>query len=63
MTLPEIMTRTEVAQLLRVSEPHVVKLVKTAGLPGVQLGDKRAPWRFRREAVLEWMKAQEGKVA
>ena len=47
----EIMTRAEVAMLLRCSEPHVVALVEREALPGFRLG---RPWRFRRSEVLAW---------
>ncbi|MFZ5894593.1 MAG: helix-turn-helix domain-containing protein [Myxococcota bacterium] len=47
----EIMTRTEVAALLRCSEPHVLTLVERAGLPAFRLGKL---WRFRRSEVLAW---------
>jgi len=49
--LGDIMTRTEVAALLRCSEPHVVALVEREQLPGFRLG---RPWRFRRSEVLAW---------
>jgi excisionase family DNA binding protein len=47
----DIMTRAEVAALLRCSEPHVVALVEREQLPGFRLG---RPWRFRRAEVLAW---------
>lgn len=47
----EIMTRTEVAALLRCSEPHVLTLVERSGLPAFRLGKL---WRFRRSEVLAW---------
>ena len=47
----DIMTRTEVAALLRCSEPHVIALVEREQLPGFRLG---RPWRFRRSEVLAW---------
>ena len=47
----DIMTRAEVAVLLRCSEPHVVALVEREQLPGFRLG---RPWRFRRSEVLAW---------
>ena len=49
--LGDIMTRAEVASLLRCSEPHVVALVEREALPGFRLG---RPWRFRRSEVLAW---------
>ena len=47
----DIMTRAEVATLLRCSEPHVIALVEREQLPGFRLG---RPWRFRRSEVLAW---------
>ncbi len=47
----DIMTRAEVAALLRCSEPHVIALVEREQLPGFRLG---RPWRFRRSEVLAW---------
>lgn len=53
---PAIMTRQEVATMLKCSAPHVIKLVKTRGLPGFQLGLRE--WRFRREDVERWLAEQ-----
>lgn len=47
----EILTRSEVAQLLRCSEPHVTALIERDGLPAFRLGKL---WRFRRSEVLAW---------
>jgi excisionase family DNA binding protein len=47
----EILTRTEVAQLLRCSEPHVTALIERDGLPAFRLGKL---WRFKRSEVLAW---------
>ena len=47
----EILTRSEVAQLLRCSEPHVTALVERDGLPAFRLGKL---WRFKRSEVLAW---------
>jgi excisionase family DNA binding protein len=47
----EILTRAEVAQLLRCSEPHVTALIERDGLPAFRLGKL---WRFRRSEVLAW---------
>ena len=52
----EIMTRSEVAQLLRCSEPHVVALIEREGLPAFRLGKL---WRFRRSEVLAWCQRRE----
>jgi excisionase family DNA binding protein len=47
----EILTRAEVAQLLRCSEPHVTALIERDGLPAFRLGKL---WRFKRSEVLAW---------
>jgi excisionase family DNA binding protein len=52
----EIMTRSEVAELLRCSEPHVVALIERAALPAFRLGTL---WRFRRSEVLAWCERRE----
>ena len=52
----EIMTRSEVAELLRCSEPHVVALIEREHLPAFRLGKL---WRFRRSEVLAWCQRRE----
>lgn len=52
----EIMTRSEVALLLRCSEPHVVALIEREALPAFRLGKL---WRFRRSEVLAWCERRE----
>jgi excisionase family DNA binding protein len=52
----DIMTRTEVALLLRCSEPHVVALIEREALPAFRLGKL---WRFRRSEVLAWCERRE----
>jgi excisionase family DNA binding protein len=47
----EIMTRSEVAKLLRCSEPHVVALIEREELPAFRLGKL---WRFTRSDVIAW---------
>jgi len=47
----EIMKRSEVARLLRCSEPHVVALIEREGLPAFRLGKL---WRFSRSEVIAW---------
>ena len=56
ITLGDIMTRGEVALLLRCSEPHVVALIEREGLPAFRLGKL---WRFRRSEVLAWCERRE----
>lgn len=52
----DIMTRSEVALLLRCSEPHVVALIEREHLPAFRLGKL---WRFRRSEVLAWCERRE----
>ncbi len=52
----EIMTRSEVALMLRCSEPHVVALIEREQLPAFRLGKL---WRFRRSEVLAWCERRE----
>ena len=52
----EIMTRSEVALMLRCSEPHVVALIEREHLPAFRLGKL---WRFRRSEVLAWCERRE----
>lgn len=52
----EIMTRSEVALLLRCSEPRVVALIEREALPAFRLGKL---WRFRRSEVLAWCERRE----
>ncbi len=52
----DIMTRSEVALLLRCSEPHVVALIEREALPAFRLGKL---WRFRRSEVLAWCERRE----
>jgi excisionase family DNA binding protein len=47
----EILTRAEVARLLKCSPPHIVALVEREQLPSFRLGKL---WRFRRSQVMAW---------
>lgn len=60
MTEPRYLTPAQVAKLLNVSKPVVMRLARTQGLPMVQLGQKL--YRFKREAVEQWMTEQERKA-
>jgi excisionase family DNA binding protein len=53
----EIMTLQETSELLRISRPTLLDLVKREALPCRRVG--RA-WRFRRSAVLEWLEGGGG---
>jgi excisionase family DNA binding protein len=52
----QVMTRAEVAEFLRVSEPTVTRAVKKYGLPAVQFG---RVYRFYRVDVERWKKNRE----
>ncbi len=47
-------TAEEVAAYLRLPQSTVYKLAQDKVLPGFKVGKH---WRFRREAVLEWIRA------
>jgi excisionase family DNA binding protein len=59
VSLPQVMTRAEVAKLLRVHPATVARLVRQAGLPSHKLGVSRE-YRFLRDEVLQWLSSQEG---
>ena len=50
----EVLTLAETAAYLRVSEPEVLQMVRTQGLPCRQIGDG---WRFLKTAVQSWLSA------
>jgi excisionase family DNA binding protein len=52
----EFLTAEEVAEYLRLPLSTVYKLVQDKRLPGFKVGKH---WRFRREAIQEWIKQQE----
>jgi excisionase family DNA binding protein len=56
---PAVMTATEAARFMRISQGTLRRWVKHLGLPCAQIGRAR---RFRKNAVLRWLKAQEGKA-
>lgn len=49
---PEILTVDELARLLHLHVMTVYRLVKQGKLPGFKVGGR---WRFRRDAVEDWM--------
>jgi excisionase family DNA binding protein len=49
-------TATEVAAYLRLPQSTVYKLAQDKILPGFKVGKH---WRFRREAILDWIKQRE----
>ena len=50
--LPEVLTLSEAAELLRVDAAVVRKLAEAGGLPGRQVGDE---WRFSRSLLFDWL--------
>jgi excisionase family DNA binding protein len=52
----DIMTRTDVAKLLKVAERTVVTYVEKQKLPAVKLPNG---WRFFRADVVAWMKGRQ----
>jgi excisionase family DNA binding protein len=54
--LEEILDADEVAKLLRVHPRTVKRLASEGILPGFRVGSQ---WRFRREAINEYIKRQE----
>jgi excisionase family DNA binding protein len=53
---PEVLTLSEVAELLRVEPETAHALAERGELPGRRVGDE---WRFARRAVLEWLARRE----
>jgi len=51
----EILTIREIAELLKINEKTVYKLVAEAKIPGFKVGGS---WRFERKEVAAWMKRQ-----
>jgi excisionase family DNA binding protein len=53
---PEVMTAEQAAQLLQISERHVIELAEAGKLPGKKLG---TVWRFSRDALVAWLATPE----
>ena len=56
----EVMTLTEIARHLRVSERTVLRMLENEQLPGGKIGGQ---WRFHRDAVDAWLLARIGGAA
>ena len=54
----EILEPKEVAQMLKISVRTVTRLAEKNQLAGFKVGDM---WRFRREAIEEYIRQQEAK--
>jgi excisionase family DNA binding protein len=50
--LPDVLTPTQAAELLQVSEDEVVALAEAGTLPGRRIGER---WRFSRPALITWL--------
>jgi excisionase family DNA binding protein len=46
------LTLAELAALMKAGESRIIRLIKTAGLPGYQTANE---WRFRIEDISAWM--------
>lgn len=55
MSQSDVLTLTEAAQFLRVSESDVLDLAGRQEMPGRQIG---AEWRFHRAALSDWLRAE-----
>jgi excisionase family DNA binding protein len=50
----EVLTLTEAAAYLRVSEAEVLELARRGDVPGRKIG---SDWRFHKEALSDWLRA------
>jgi excisionase family DNA binding protein len=50
--LPDVLTPSQAAELLQVSEDEVVALAEAGTLPGRRIGEQ---WRFSRPALIAWL--------
>lgn len=56
--MEEFLTAEEVSTYLRIPQSTIYKLAQDNVLPGFKVGKH---WRFRRDAVLDWIKQRETK--
>src|SRR5260370_17588236 len=49
----EVMTLTDAAAYLRITEPDVLRIVREQGLPGRNIGSQ---WRFLKAALTHWLR-------
>ncbi|MCX6054231.1 MAG: helix-turn-helix domain-containing protein [Chloroflexi bacterium] len=54
--MDEFWTAEEVSAYLRIPQSTIYKLAQDKVLPGFKVGKH---WRFRRETILEWIRAKE----
>ena len=53
----EFWTAEEVSMYLRIPQSTIYKLAQDSVLPGFKVGKH---WRFRRDTIINWIKAKEG---
>ncbi|NLH36432.1 MAG: helix-turn-helix domain-containing protein [Lactococcus chungangensis] len=53
----EFWTAEEVSNYLRIPQSTIYKLAQDSVLPGFKVGKH---WRFRRDTIINWIKAKEG---
>ena len=53
----EFWTAEEVSNYLRIPQSTIYKLAQDKVLPGFKVGKH---WRFRRDTIINWIKAKEG---
>lgn len=57
----ELLTVKDVCELMGVHRNTVFRWMRTEGLPFVQ-AKERAPVKFRRSALMEWIREREGRL-
>lgn len=55
--MDEFWTAVEVSNYLRIPQSTIYKLAQDSVLPGFKVGKH---WRFRRDTIINWIKAKEG---
>ena len=56
MTKPEILTLSQAAEFLQVSERTILRMLKDGRIPGRQVGSQ---WRFDRAQLRDWVRGEE----
>jgi excisionase family DNA binding protein len=55
-TYPDILTLTQAASYLQVSERTILRMLKDGKIPGRQVGSQ---WRFDREQLRDWVRGHD----
>jgi excisionase family DNA binding protein len=58
--MPKVLKLKEVAEYLRLSPMTIYRMTKSGEIPCFKLGDE---WRFRTEAIEQWIMEQERQTA